>query len=143
MSLDSQNARLYDSVSETEFGPQCETDAEADALAWHVWRTRGVDARVVDYAELDSALAEIREGRAESMPTHPDRLCYCGSGLPFGPRYRVSQREYRACDRCGSPELDRWTGVDGVSYSRAELTGMRFPARAIEQGLRALCGASS
>jgi hypothetical protein len=121
MTLDTHNARLYDSVSETEFGPQCETDDEADALAWHVWRTRGVDARAVEYDELDSALTEIREGHAESMPTHPDRLCYCGSGLPHGTVYYRGLSEYRTCARCGSPELDRWTGVDGVSYGMAEL----------------------
>src|SRR5690348_12617042 len=73
------NGRLYDTVTETSFGPQFETDDEAQELLVHVWRTQAKDPRRGD-ADLTAALVEIQTGVAASMPTHPAMLCVCGSG---------------------------------------------------------------
>ena len=78
-----ENRRLYDTVTDTSFGPLCASEEEAEMLRYHTERTRGKDARAWPNQVLEEVLAEIRRGVIESVPTHPNKLCGCGNGKPF------------------------------------------------------------
>lgn len=89
--------RLHCTTSEVSFGPQLRDDDEANALIGHIYRTQGRDPRAG--VDLVAALAELRSGVADAMPTHPRTLCLCGSGKMF------TRREFsrRGCTtHCGS-----------------------------------------
>ena len=83
MSVQAYRGRMYCSVSECAFGPQCQDDREADRLAAHVYRTRGSDPRAVADVEIDMAFEELQNGTAAQIPTHPRIACTCGSGIPW------------------------------------------------------------
>jgi hypothetical protein len=100
------HARLHDTVTETSFGPQCRDDNEGAALLYHVWRTRGLDPRIVDFDELELALRELRTGADAGMTTHVNVRCACGSGLPTQGRMWTRHVEHTRCTSC-----DTWTPV--------------------------------
>lgn len=104
------NGRMHDTVSETSFGPECRDDDEAAQLIGHIRRTRGMDPRrigwVVGYEEIDRALAELRDGSAASMPTHPDILCACGSGKPRNSLCATRGKIYTRCSSCFPPPYE-------------------------------------
>jgi len=77
------HGRLYDTVSELSFGPQCADDEEAARLFHHVHRVYAIDPRAAGRALLALALEEVHAGTADAMPTSPRMLCACGSGRPF------------------------------------------------------------
>jgi hypothetical protein len=102
MALVASANRLYCTVTDSSFGPECTSDDEAEQLAAHVWRTRGRDARAVDGAELVVALGELRSGWAEWLPTHIAVRCYyCGSGRPYLTKAeRLNKPNITTCEHC-------------------------------------------
>jgi len=78
MSCVVHEGRLFCTTSELRFGPECEDDHEAELFLAHVWRTVAMDPRALPYDVLERCLAEVRSDPA-SVPTHPSRLCACGS----------------------------------------------------------------
>lgn len=108
------SCRLYCSVSEVHFGPVCRSDDEAYELLHHVWRTRGMDPRALgDYADLDKALAEVRDGTGAKMPTHEAVQCFCGSRHMRRGLMWTGGVEYRSCGACGM-----WVSCDGRVYDK-------------------------
>ena len=109
MGCQALNNRLVDSVTDfSPFGPTLRDELEGWELIAHVWRTRAVDPRHLDFVQLSHALSEVRAGVASSMPTHPDRLCACRSGLPFDAR--IWLQDGQECRRCA--DCDDWTAFD-------------------------------
>lgn len=101
MALIASACRLYCTVTDSSFGPQCSSDDEAEQLALHVWRTRGQDARAVDAEVLVVALIELRSGMAEWLPTHIAVRCYCGSGRPYLTKAeRLNRPNITTCEHC-------------------------------------------
>lgn len=92
------NGRLHCTTSEVSFGPQLRDDDEAWSLIGHIYRTQGLDPR--EGVDLVAALAELRSGVADAMPTHPRTLCLCGSGKMFTSRTFGPGRG-KCTTRCG------------------------------------------
>lgn len=91
---------FYCTTSEVYFGPRCTSLSEAEELAFHVELTYGIDIRELGYIARLSALDRLRAGELQSEPTHPERACLCGSGLPWLTK-STSLRETRSeCARC-------------------------------------------
>lgn len=97
------NGRLHDTVTETSFGPQCETDDEASALLCHIRRTRAIDPRIAGYADINAALNEVRSG--QPFPIHPDMVCACGSGLEWFMRSSQHRKVSTKCLACDGAEV--------------------------------------
>jgi hypothetical protein len=83
MAVEVRLNRFYCTTSGSEFGPTCRSQAEAEILLHHVWRTRGLDIRALNEEQRDSALEEVRSGFALTMDTHSAVACLCGSGKPW------------------------------------------------------------
>lgn len=103
MSLSTQNARLFDTVSGSEFGPQCADEKEVADLAHHVWRVHGIDARAASNELLDRALDELRSGIALSLATHSSMACQCGSGKPWASKLeQIGKATVTSCEVCAA-----------------------------------------
>lgn len=89
---------FFCTTSEVTFGPYCRSYEEAVELAHHIERTYGVDMRAVGIIGRFSALDRLRAGDLQAEPTHPDRACFCGSGLPWASL--TTQRGHRSKSIC-------------------------------------------
>jgi hypothetical protein len=92
---------MYCTTAEVPFGPQCADEGEAWHLIGHISRTRGKDPRELSREDQVATLEEIRSGRSDEIPTHPDRLCVCGSGQPFTLQKWWKGVHSTQCEGCG------------------------------------------
>lgn len=105
MAVEIQHGRFYCTTSETEFGPQCDGSAEAEALQFHIYRTRGLDIRELDMPAREKALAELRDGTAGAIESHSSVVCFCGSGKLFRTKQtRLNQPSRTWCGDCNGTE---------------------------------------
>jgi hypothetical protein len=107
LSLEIRHARFFCTTSESEFGPVCASDKEAEILAYEVERTTGSDVRARD--DLVEQLADLRSGAMLTRETHSSRACYCGSGKPW-----LSKLE-----RFGKPSSTRCADCSGTEEKGA------------------------
>lgn len=110
MGLRIQNARFFDTVSESEFGPECASDKEAEILAYEVERTMGINVRSLNEGSvLDELLLDLRSGALIARETHSSRACYCGSGKPWVSKIqqlgKPSSTRCECCSGTEQPEL--------------------------------------
>lgn len=111
MGVDVLHGRMYCTVADVPFGPQCLDDDEAWALKGHIWRTRGCDPRALSLADgaQEQALAELRDGSSKTMPNHPDVVCFCGSGELREALYYKAGRQFSQCSAC-KHRVKGWSG---------------------------------
>lgn len=107
MGISVENCRMYDTVSETPFGPLCHSDEEAEQLISHILRTRDTDPRVMEPVDRLLCFVELIQG--EKVPTHPDRLCQCGSGLQYSSKTWSMHDVKTHCEKC-QPRAKYLTG---------------------------------
>lgn len=97
MALEFREARFYDTVSDSAFGPVCASDKEAEILAYEVQRTEGVDVRALDNTQLEYRLLDLRSGELLARETHSSRACFCGSGKPWLSRTEQLHKPTKTC----------------------------------------------
>lgn len=98
MGISVKHCRMYDTVSETAFGPLCHSDEEAEQLIGHIIRTRDSDPRMM--APVDRLLCLIELIQGEKVATHPDRLCQCGSGQQYSSKTWGIDYVKTCCEQC-------------------------------------------
>lgn len=100
MNIEIRDSRMFDTLTETAFGPQCVSDDEAFELVKHIKRTLNKDPRQATPAERMIALSEMRSGVAPIIPTHPSLLCGCGSGLMISYKIYIGETVDVYCAAC-------------------------------------------
>lgn len=128
MGLRIQNARFYDTVSDSEFGPECASDKEAEILAYEVERTMGINVRSLNEGSvLDELLLDLRSGALIARETHSSRACYCGSGKPWISKIqqlgKPSSTRCECCTGTEQPEPKPASGVAAPSQKVVDLFG--------------------
>ena len=103
MSIEVKNCYMFDTVSESYFGPQCLSNQEAWNLVGEIQRTLDKDPRSCDDLEVINCLFDLRAGIEK--PTHKNRICDCGSGQEYIYKVYRGEKVVKYCKKCFRSEF--------------------------------------